>query len=89
MNRNSNANQGMHASESAIRFSGRDGEVVEIRVRDQGPGVPAEFVAQLFSKFARADIPNVRAKAGQPPRRVRVFKRFVEAEKVGGEVGRA
>lgn len=32
----------------------RRGDAIEIRVSDQGPGVPAEFVPRLFAKFARA-----------------------------------
>lgn len=31
-----------------------DGEQVEIRIRDRGPGVPADFIDRLFDRFARA-----------------------------------
>lgn len=31
------------------------GDFVEVRIRDRGSGVPAEFVHRLFGKFARAD----------------------------------
>lgn len=40
------------------------GEMVEIRVVDNGPGVPLEFEAKLFDKFARADIASMRVKKG-------------------------
>jgi signal transduction histidine kinase len=32
-----------------------DGDSVEIRVQDGGPGVPEDFVPRLFDKFSRAD----------------------------------
>lgn len=37
---------------------------VEIRVRDQGEGVPAEFRPRLFGKFARADTTRTREREG-------------------------
>jgi signal transduction histidine kinase len=40
------------------------GALVEIRVIDQGPGVPREFEPKLFAKFARADTPNARDQKG-------------------------
>jgi len=39
-------------------------DMVEIRVLDHGPGVPPEFEAKLFGKFARADLPSTRHKTG-------------------------
>lgn len=42
----------------------RVGGLVELRVLDHGQGVPADFVPQLFGKFARADTPSTRAKKG-------------------------
>src|SRR5450631_3068851 len=39
-------------------------DMVEIRVVDQGPGVPAEFETKLFGRFARADSPSMRQKKG-------------------------
>jgi PAS domain S-box-containing protein len=42
----------------------RRGDLVEVRVLDQGPGVPAEFVSRLFGRFARADTPSTRAEKG-------------------------
>jgi len=42
----------------------RLGAMVEIRVVDQGTGVPPEFEPKLFAKFARADTPGARAQKG-------------------------
>jgi signal transduction histidine kinase len=40
------------------------GDMVELRVLDHGPGVPADFESKLFGKFARADVTNTRDKKG-------------------------
>lgn len=40
------------------------GDMVEIQIVDQGPGVPSEFEPKLFGKFTRADIPSTRDKKG-------------------------
>lgn len=40
------------------------GDLVEVRVHDQGAGVPAEFVPHLFGKFARANTAQTRARLG-------------------------
>jgi len=40
------------------------GHMVEVRVLDQGPGVPPHFEDKLFGKFARADVPSTREKKG-------------------------
>ena len=58
--------------QNALKYGGppvkieaaRLGNVVEIRVRDHGPGVPLDFVPRLFSKFARANAPGDRAQKG-------------------------
>ena len=42
----------------------RVGDFIELRVRDHGPGVPAEFVSRLFTKFARAETQATRATQG-------------------------
>ena len=42
----------------------RVGDFVELRVRDQGPGVPPEFVSRLFTKFGRADTSTTRSTQG-------------------------
>jgi len=42
----------------------QDGDMVEIRVVDHGPGVPPDFEARLFGKFARADLPSTRQNKG-------------------------
>jgi signal transduction histidine kinase len=40
------------------------GDLIEVRVHDQGAGVPAEFVPHLFGKFARANTALTRARMG-------------------------
>jgi signal transduction histidine kinase len=40
------------------------GDMVEVRVLDNGPGVPPEFISSLFNRFARADTPDTRARNG-------------------------
>ena len=42
----------------------RDGDMVEVRVRDHGPGVPADFEASLFGMFAQASIGDRRTAGG-------------------------
>jgi PAS domain S-box-containing protein len=59
---------------NAIKFSPVGGEVavgverraehVRVWVRDQGPGVPEEFKARIFEKFAQADSSDARQKGG-------------------------
>jgi PAS domain S-box-containing protein len=59
---------------NAMKFSPRGGEVdvsvqpeiriVRLSVRDYGPGIPDEFRARIFSKFAQADASDTRAKGG-------------------------
>lgn len=59
---------------NAIKFSPENGEVLvvvepanriaRLSVRDNGPGVPEEFRARIFSKFAQADASDTRAKGG-------------------------
>ncbi|HEX7536668.1 MAG TPA: ATP-binding protein [Dermatophilaceae bacterium] len=43
----------------------RVGDLTEIRVLDQGPGVPPEFEPRLFDKFSRADTPGTKGKKGK------------------------
>jgi signal transduction histidine kinase len=59
---------------NAIKFSPPDGEVevmvekrddvIRISVRDHGPGIPADFKAHVFDKFAQADATDARSKGG-------------------------
>jgi PAS domain S-box-containing protein len=40
------------------------GKTVRIGVRDHGPGIPADFKARVFEKFAQADATDARPKGG-------------------------
>ena len=42
----------------------RNGDFVRIAIRDRGPGIPTEFRARIFQKFAQADSSDTRAKSG-------------------------
>jgi signal transduction histidine kinase len=42
----------------------KNGQLVELRVTDQGDGVPQDFIQQLFGRFSRADIARSRATQG-------------------------
>ncbi|MBB5022498.1 PAS domain S-box protein [Desulfurispira natronophila] len=41
-----------------------DQDMVRVEVRDQGPGIPAEFLPRLFTKFSQADSSDTRKKGG-------------------------
>jgi len=59
---------------NAVKFSPRDGMVTlalaeygewaRLSVRDQGAGIPAEFQARVFQRFAQADGADTRQKGG-------------------------
>jgi len=59
---------------NAVKFSPRDGMVTlalaehgqwaRLSVRDQGPGIPPEFQARVFQRFAQADGADTRQKGG-------------------------
>jgi PAS domain S-box-containing protein len=42
----------------------RDGGAAVISVRDEGPGIPPEFRARVFEKFAQADASDTRGRTG-------------------------
>jgi PAS domain S-box-containing protein len=51
--------------EKPVRIdASRLGDMVEVRVLDHGPGVPAEFLPRLFGRFARADTAATKAHRG-------------------------
>jgi signal transduction histidine kinase len=77
-----------------VKYSPRGGEVtvgienresmIRIWVRDHGPGIPDEFKARIFQKFAQADTPEARKKGGTGLG-LNIVKEIVE--KHDGEVG--
>jgi signal transduction histidine kinase len=79
---------------NSIKFSPADNEVVvsiekgtdaiRISVRDHGIGIPEDFRAHLFEKFAQADATNARQKGGTGLG-LSIVKQIVE--RLGGEVG--
>jgi PAS domain S-box-containing protein len=64
----------MNLLSNAVKFSPRGkqavvtieprGDYVRIAVRDQGPGIPDEFKALVFEKFAQVDATDARQKGG-------------------------
>jgi len=60
------------------------GEKVRVSVSDHGPGVPAEFRARIFQKFAQADGSDARQKTGTGLG-LSIVKEIVE--RLGGQVG--
>ena len=58
--------------------------MIRIWVRDHGPGIPDEFKARIFQKFAQADTPEARKKGGTGLG-LAIVKEIVE--KHDGEVG--
>jgi signal transduction histidine kinase len=79
---------------NSIKFSPAGNEVevsieraasaVRITVRDHGIGIPTDFRAHLFEKFAQADATNAREKGGTGLG-LSIVKQIVE--RLGGEVG--
>ncbi len=46
------------------KFAENDSEKVEIKVKDQGVGIPQEFLSKIFNKFSRLDNPLTREVQG-------------------------
>lgn len=79
---------------NAIKYSPQGGTVdvdlkvgpqsVWVGVADHGPGIPSEFCAQVFRKFARADTSDSR-RLGGTGLGLSIAKAIVE--KMGGEIG--
>jgi PAS domain S-box-containing protein len=60
------------------------GASIRVTVKDQGPGIPAEFQARIFQKFAQADASDSRRKGGTGLG-LAITKAL--AEQMGGQVG--
>jgi PAS domain S-box-containing protein len=79
---------------NAIKFSPQDGQVdvslettnthVKVTVRDHGRGVPADFRARIFEKFAQADGADSRARGGTGLG-LSISKAIIE--RFGGKIG--
>lgn len=79
---------------NAIKFTPRNTEVtvaienaadiVLLSVRDQGPGISAEFASRIFGKFSQADASSARPKDGTGLG-LSIVKQI--AERLGGKVG--
>ncbi|RZL11157.1 MAG: PAS domain S-box protein [Rubrivivax sp.] len=66
-----------------LRLATRQGRAV-VSVKDEGPGIPDEFRAQLFTKFSQADSSDRRQKGGTGLG-LAITKELVE--RMGGTVG--
>lgn len=80
----SNACKFSPAATTVVIAGDRDGDTVEITVRDQGPGIPPEFRPLIFRRFAQAD-PAHRSGAVGTGLGLAITKAIVEAHR--GEIG--
>ena len=79
---------------NAVKYSPPGGEVslraerhdarVRVEVRDQGPGIAAEFRQRIFSKFSQADASDSRSKGGTGLG-LAISKELIE--RMGGQIG--
>jgi two-component system, OmpR family, sensor kinase len=53
-----------HGAGEVVLFAARDDGVVELHVRDRGPGFPDEFLPTAFERFSRADEARSRGGTG-------------------------
>lgn len=58
------ANALVHGAGRITLTAARDGDGVELRVSDDGPGMPTDFLASAFERFSRADPARGRGGAG-------------------------
>jgi signal transduction histidine kinase len=66
-----------------VRLTHEDGRV-RVTVSDQGPGIPEEFRARIFQKFAQADASDSRQRGGTGLG-LSIARALVE--KMGGRIG--
>ncbi|SDP56545.1 CHASE domain-containing protein [Ectopseudomonas guguanensis] len=79
---------------NAVKYSPPGGEVslraerhdarVRVEVRDQGPGIAAEFRQRIFNKFSQADASDSRSKGGTGLG-LAISKELIE--RMGGQIG--
>jgi CheY-like chemotaxis protein len=67
-----------------VRIDREKPSEVRVTVSDHGPGIPAEFCARIFQKFAQADASDSRAKGGTGLG-LSIAKTITE--KLGGRIG--
>ncbi|HEY0681257.1 MAG TPA: ATP-binding protein [Steroidobacter sp.] len=67
-----------------IRINRENDADVRVTVSDNGPGIPADFCARIFQKFAQADASDTRAKGGTGLG-LSIAKTITE--KLGGRIG--
>jgi PAS domain S-box-containing protein len=67
-----------------IGLTSREPDLVDIYVKDRGPGIPHEFRAKIFGQFAQADNDTTRARNGSGLG-LNIAKHLIEA--MGGSVG--
>ncbi len=49
---------------SGRRFTTTEGESLEVRIEDSGPGFPAEFLSRLFTPFTQMERPHTKKHSG-------------------------
>lgn len=73
--------KGVPVSVDAFERAGK----VRVEVRDRGPGIPTEFQARVFEKFAQHDAVTNRPSAGGTGLGLAICKRIID--RLGGEIG--
>ena len=72
------------AGSDVVLRARREGQGVRVEVADRGPGIPPDFRARVFTKFAQADASDARKKGGTGLG-LAISKAIVE--RLGGAIG--